>query len=322
MPVLETLDRQRQEALKLDTLRPWDLSVDPQGRPPLRPFPPEDTQGFVASVRKIFEGISPRLAFQFDELRDHGNLDLESRPGKRPGGFQSSLEASRQPFIFMNAADLQRDVETLLHEGGHAFHYQAASTIENCYARHAPLEFCEVASMSMELIGAESFELLYDDPADAGRARRLQLEGVIRILPWVATIDGFQHWLYTHPGHSRAQRTEAWNQLLGRFSSPAVDYAGHEAARDAMWHRQVHLFAYPFYYIEYGIAQLGAAQVWLNYRQNPKKTLAKLLDAFALGGTVTLPALFQAAGLKFDFSLSTIQPVVDAISEELANLPA
>jgi len=321
MPVIDQIDTQRREALGVDSLKPWDTAVDPRGRKPLRPFDPDDIDSFVAGVRQIFDRISPDLAEQFDELSTHGNLDLDSRRGKRPGGFQASLEAARQPFIFMNAAGVQGDVDTLLHEGGHAFHYLASRSNENLFTRHAPIEFCEVASMSMELLAMDHFDVFYDNEEDATRAKREMLEDVIRKLPWIATIDGFQHWLYTHPGHTRAQRTDAWLELRRRFGSPVLDWSDHTDAHEAQWQRQGHIFHVPFYYIEYGIAQLGALGVWLNYKQNPDQALTQLLDAFKLGGTAPLPQLFETAGVPFEFSEKTITPLITRLREELDALP-
>jgi oligoendopeptidase F len=321
VPMVEQLDCDRRRDLGVDTLRPWDLSVDPLGRPPLHPFDPDEIDGFVEATSSVFERISPNLATQFKTLRDHGDLDLDSRPGKRPGGFLASFEASKRPFIFMNAAGTHRDVTTLLHEGGHAFHYLASCGEPNLFVRQAPLEFCEVASMSMELLAFDHLDVFYRSSEDGARAVYQQLEGILRGLPWIATIDGFQHWLYNHPGHGRRQRTDAWLGLLDRFSSSQVDWTGHEKAREAMWQRQLHLFSFPFYYIEYGIAQLGALQVWLNYRREPEQAMRRLRAAFELGGTRPLPKLFEVAGLEFDFSQSTIQPLMDQLAEAL-NQPA
>jgi len=321
LPVVAAAHEQRREALGVDRLRPWDLAVDTKGRSPLSPFAADDTSGLVTGARDVFQRISPELAAQFDELKPGRNLDLDSRKGKRPGGYQSSLELSRQPFIFMNAAGRHRDVETMLHEGGHAFHYIAARDLPLVFMRHAPLEFCEVASMSMELLGLEHMGVFYNDE-EVGRAKREHLEGIIGLLPWIATIDQFQQWLYTHPDHTPQQRTEQWLAVLGRFLDPAIDYAGFETSREAMWHRQLHLFHYPFYYIEYGIAQLGALQVWANFRNEGEPALTKLRKAFALGGTRSLPELFEAAGLKFDFGPDTVAPLMKMVGEELARLPA
>lgn len=321
VPVVRELDRRRAKALGLDVLRPWDADVDVLGRPPLRPFDPADVDGFVSRTKAVFQRMSPELAEQFESLRTHGNLDLDSRKGKAPGGYQSTLDEVRQPFIFMNAAGTQRDIETLLHEGGHAFHALAAASEPLVFLRSAPIEFCEVASMSMELLACDHFDLLYpDDPASAARARRFQLEGNIRILAWIATIDAFQHWLYTHPGHTRSDRTRAWLDVRGRFMGE-VDFTGLEPFHESMWQRQLHLFHLPFYYIEYGIAQLGALQLYQRSRHDPQTALANYRHALSLGGTRPLPRLFEAAGLHFDFSERTVRPLVEAVAEELAALP-
>ncbi len=322
VPAVRAMDERRRADLGVPALRPWDLSADPKGRPPLAPFAEADIDGFVTRTRAVIDRVSPELGRQFESLRTNGNLDLGSRRGKQPGGYQSSLAEVRQPFIFMNAAGLQRDVEVLLHEAGHAFHYQAAAAAHPLvFVQHAPLEFCEVASMGMELLGADHYEPFYARPADADRARRGLLEGIVRFLPWMATIDGFQHWLYTHPGHGRDERTAAWLALTGRFGR-AVDWAGFEANHASAWQQQPHLFGSPFYYVEYGIAQVGALQLWMKSREDPRRALANYRAALALGGTRPLPELFAAAGLRFDFSERTLRPLVDAIGEELAALPA
>lgn len=316
VPVVDELDRQRRQTLDLDALRPWDLAVDPKGRAPLEPFDPNDVDGFVARTRQIFDRIDPRLGEQFGRLKMERNLDLESRKGKRPGGYQAALEMSCEPFIFMNAAGVQRDVETMLHEGGHAFHFMASCSEPLVFVRHAPLEFCEVASMSMELLGAPHLDVFYDEAAHQ-RAVRKHLEGRLRILPWIATIDQFQHWLYTHPEHSRDERTAAWLDVHDRFGGDAVDWSGLDAEREAMWQRQIHLFHHPFYYIEYGIAQLGALGVWRNYQQDAAQALTQLLDAFALAGTRPLPELFETAGIPFRFDAETVRTLIAGLREEL-----
>ena len=319
VPLMRDLDRERREALGVDRLRPWDLSVDPKGRPPLRPFDDEQIDGFVETTRGVFAKLDPELAGDFDELRKAGNLDLVSRKGKQPGGYQCNLEETGVPFIFMNAAGLQRDVETLLHEGGHAFHTLAAKHEPLAFLRHAPMEFCEVASMSMELLALPHLGDYFDDDAKADRARRHQLEGV-SVLAWIAVIDQFQHWLYTNPKHNRQERTGKWVELLQRFYHD-VDWSGLEDARDAMWQRQLHLFHVPFYYIEYGIAQLGALQVYNNAKRDPKAALAAYRRGLSLGGTRPLPELFEAADIKFDFGDRTIAPLVQTLREDLSKLP-
>ncbi len=321
VPAVKEMDAARRAALGLPALRPWDGSVDERGRPPLAPFRDGDTETFVTQTRALVERVSPELGAQFESLRQNGNLDLDSRKGKQPGGYQSSLPLSKRPFIFMNAAGLHRDVVVLLHEAGHAVHYIAAAAAEPLtFLQHAPLEFCEVASMGMELLGAEHFDLLYKDPAEVARARRQHLEGIVRFLPWMATIDAFQHWIYTHPAHTRAERTAEWLRIDGRFGRD-VDWTGHEQVLACAWQQQVHLYNSPFYYIEYGIAQLGALQVWLKSKEDPRRALANYRAALALGGTRPLPELFSAAGIRFEFTERTLRPLIDAIREELDTLP-
>jgi oligoendopeptidase F len=320
VPVVEALDRQRAADLKLTRLRPWDLNVDPHNRPPLRPFVETEIDGFVSKTSAIFGRLNPRLKDDFESLRSSNHLDLASRKGKQPGGYQYTLEEVREPFIFMNAAGLQRDVEVLLHEAGHAFHALASRDEPLVFLRSAPIEFCEVASMSMELLGSDHFDIFYADPSSAARAKRTLIEGVIRILPWIATIDSFQHWLYTTPEAGLEARTTEWLRLLDRFGSE-LDWSGYETARAASWQRQLHLFHAPFYYIEYGIAQLGALQLWMKSRVDPRGALANYRAALKLGGTRPLPELFAAAGIRFDFSQRTLGPLMDAMMEELATLP-
>jgi oligoendopeptidase F len=320
VPLLREMDDERKQSLGIQKLRPWDLAVDPKGRPPLRPFNDEQIDRFVETTHGVFHKLDPQLADDFDALRKAGNLDLASRPGKQPGGYQCNLEETGVPFIFMNAAGLQRDVETLLHEGGHAFHTLAAKDEPLSFLRHAPMEFCEVASMSMELLALPHLEDYFAGDTDqADRARRHQLEG-ISVLAWIAVIDQFQHWLYTNPGHSRDDRTATWNALLDRFYHD-LDWAGVEPARDAMWQRQLHLFHVPFYYIEYGIAQLGALQVYQNAKRDPKAALAAYRRGLSFGGTRPLPELFEAADIKFDFGDKTIAPLVSMLRDDLKELP-
>ena len=323
VPRLRELDEERRELLQLDTLRPWDGGVDPRGRSPLHPFPADDTEKLRKDTREALERVSGELAEMFDTLEPGKNLDLDSRPGKRAGGYQSALLESGEPFIFMNAAGLQRDVETLLHEAGHAFHFQWAFESEPLvFLQHAPLEFCEVASMGMELIALPHYDVFYESEEDADRARRAQLEGVLRVLPWIATIDAFQHWLYTNEGHSREDRKNAWLATLDRFSTGVTDWSDLDAPREAMWHRQLHLFHHPFYYIEYGIAQLGSLGLWQRYRDHPQAAMDDYKAALSLGDTRPLPELFEAAGLPFDFSRGRVEPLVEDVAAELDRLPA
>ncbi len=322
MPVIEKMDGRRCASLGLETLRPWDLGVDVKGRGPLRPFDAGTPQELVDKSAEVFRRVDAGLGEDFSTMKMGRNLDLESRKGKRAGGFQSSLQESKEPFIFMNAAGLDGDVRTMLHEAGHAFHFIWAAADEPLmFLRHAPMEFCEVASMSMELIGADHYDVFYPDDADKARAKRGLLEGIITILPWIATIDQYQHWLYTNPDHTVEQRTEAWLSILDRFKRSRIDWSGLDDVRASMWQKQLHLYHVPFYYIEYGIAQLGALQLWLAYREDPGKALSAYRGALRLGGKRPLPELFEAAGLRFDFTEATLTPLMAAVGEELDRLP-
>jgi len=316
MPVVRELQAQRRKQLKLERLRPWDLAVDPLNRPPLKPF--AQVGEMVSRTQKVFDRLDGELARGFREMQDLRLLDLDNRKGKAPGGYQQTLGESRVPFIFMNAVGLQRDVETILHEAGHAFHALAARDEDLHAYRGAPIEFCEVASMSMELLGNEFIEEFYS-AADARRARRVHLEGVVGVFPWIATVDAFQHWIYTHLGHAREERRGAWLDLMGRFGGE-VDWSGFEPARANLWHRQLHIFLHPFYYIEYGIAQIGALQVWANSKRDKAKALNDYKKSLALGGSRPLPELFSAAGCTFEFSAKTIQPLTKLLREELGKL--
>lgn len=316
VPLLNRLTEERKRKLGLDKLRPWDLAVDPSNQPPLRPF--EKVEVMVERTQNIFDKLDSGLASGFKKMNDLKLLDLANRKGKAPGGYQSTLSEARLPFIFMNAVGVQRDVETILHEAGHAFHALATRTEDFFAYRSAPIEFCEVASMSMELLGNEFIETFYNTD-DAKRARREHLEGIIEVFPWIATVDAFQHWIYTHPAHTRDERRAAWLALMDRFGAK-VDWSGYEDARGHMWHRQLHIFLYPFYYVEYGIAQLGALQVWANSKRDRAKALRDYQNALALGGSKPLPDLFTAAGCRFDFSAKTVEPLAQLVQSELTKL--
>ncbi len=314
VPLARRLLEERRAALGVESLRPWDRDVDPQGRPPLRPF--DGPEALVAGVEEIFARVDPELGQQFHFMRDRSLLDLESRKGKAPGGYQNTMHERRVPFIFMNAVGVDGDLRTLLHEGGHAFHMLAAREEPLITYRHSPMEFSEVASMGMELLASPHLGVFYRDPADAARSYRELLEGIVLLFPWVATIDAFQHWLYTHPGHSRDERRAAWVRTFRRFA-PVVDYSGHQDVLDHLWHRQLHVFTAPFYYVEYGIAQLGALQVWRRAQADHPSAVRQYREALALGGTQPLPALFAAAGIEFDFTTRTLSPLMRAVADAL-----
>jgi oligoendopeptidase F len=318
VPLTRALQEERRGKLGLERLRPWDLAVDPDHNPPLHPF--QASSELLEKCHLIFAKLDPRLGEYYHVLRAQELVDLDNRKGKAPGGYQSTLSESRVPFIFMNAVGAHRDVETMLHEAGHAFHALAARELPLHAYRNAPIEFCEVASMGMELLAAPHLDAFYSE-RETKRARRDHLEGIIKFFPWMAAVDAFQHWVYTHPQHTRAERRAQWLALMERFGG-AEDWSGFEEARAYGWHRQLHIFEIPFYYVEYGIAQLGALQLWQASRRDVAAALDHYLQGLSLGGSRPLPELFNASGLKFDFTDRTIAPLMDRVKEALVELAA
>jgi len=309
----EILEKRRQE-MNLSVLRPWDLEVDPLGQPPLRPF--EGVEKLISGVKEMFKKADRQLGEQFEEMSKLGLLDLASRKGKAPGGYQSTLAEARKPFIFMNAVGLDSDVRTLLHEAGHAFHTLACAHHSLSAYRHGPMEFNEVASMTMELLGGEHIDIFYS-PEEVKRSNQNHFEDIIGTLVWVAVIDCFQHWIYENPQHTPAQRNQMWLSIRNRFGGNFMDWSGLEEFHQTLWHRQLHIFEVPFYYIEYAIAQLGALQLWQKAKRSKAEALAAYKKGLSLGGSRPLPELYQAAGIKFDFSEKTIQPLIEAIRPHL-----
>ncbi len=318
LPLINTIYEKKKAKLQLDTLRPWDTEAEPAGIQPLKPF----TNGEDLYQRSVacFEKMNPFFADCLRKMKALGHFDLESRKGKAPGGYNCPLAESGAPFIFMNAAGQMSDVTTMVHEGGHAIHSFLAHQLELSGFKEYPMEIAEVASMAMELFSMYHWDTFFDHPDDLRRAREHQLERTITIFPWIAIIDKFQHWVYENPQHTEAERTRRWMEILQEFSSPAIDYTGLDAYREIGWQRQLHLFEVPFYYIEYGIAQLGAIGLWMQYRQNPQQALDHYIQALRLGGTRTLPELYAAAGLKFDLSPAHIKTLMAFTAREMEEL--
>ena len=324
VPMMHEIQEYRRGALGVVTLRPWDVSeksgggVDVHGRPPLRPF--EDVRRLITGCSSVFHRMSPELGDMFDMLREKNSLDLESRKGKAPGGYQANLEKTRIPFIFMNAAGTHDNLSTMLHEAGHAFHSCYSSDLDLIGERNPPLEFAEVASMSMELMSQPDWGEFYSDE-DARRAKLDDLEKIVCFLPWMATIDAFQHWVYANPEHTRQDRSEHWLELRRRFG-PRTDWSGFEELKETYWQSQLHLFQVPFYYIEYGIAQLGALQLWQHHRRDAADGLARYARALRLGNTKPLPELFGAAGLDLGFDEEHVASLIGELSEAMAEIRA
>ena len=322
VPRAAQLYAERAEKLGLDTLSPWDTEVDLHGEP-LRPF--EDAAELEEGCYRIFQRVDPVLAEYFTAMRN-GFLDLASRPNKAPGGYCSSFPIRRKPYIFMNAVGTHRDVSTLLHEGGHAFHFMESSQQPLIWNYGGPMEFNEVASMAMELLSAPYLEKSkggFYEEADARRAHAEQLRGIVRFLPYMAVVDAFQHWVYMDaPQDVAAADLDAkWSELWDRFMV-GIDHSGLQAEKETGWHRKEHIFSVPFYYVEYGLAQLGALQVWRNALTDQSQAVADYRAALALGDTRPLPELFSAAGATFAFDRETVGDLMTLIFEKLAELEA
>ncbi len=322
VPAAERVYARKRAELGLETLRPWDVDVDSSGQPPLQPYTGQDA--LIQGSLNIFEQVDPGLARQFATMAEESLLDLDTRSGKALGGYCSTLPWRGRPFIFMNGAGTHDDVQTMLHEAGHAFHAFEAFALPYVWQMDAPMEFCEVASMSMELLAAPYLAKEYDgfySEAEAARARIEHLSGVITFLPYMAVVDGFQHWVYTHPDQAMdsAACDEAWDNLWTRFMR-GIDWSGFEGECESGWHRKLHIFHIPFYYVEYGMAQVGALQVWRNALRDQRGAVATYRDALKLGGTRPLPGLFEAAGAEFRFDEAMLAELVALIEDTLAEL--
>ncbi len=318
VPLIDDLDLERRQDLNQAALRPWDLDVDPSGQPPLRPF--ATGEELLEKTITVFQALDPYLGDCLRTMRQMGQLDLESRKGKAPGGYNYPLDETGVPFIFMNATSSLRDVVTMLHEGGHAVHSFLTRHLALGADKHPPSEVAELASMSMELISMDYWDVFFESPDDLRRAKKTHLESVLETFPWVATIDKFQHWVYEHPQHTETERRHRWTEIFDEFNQRTVDWRGLESIKPYLWQKQLHLYEVPFYYIEYAMAQLGAIAVWRHYRQNPAEGLAAYKRALALGYTAPIGQIYAAAGIRFDFSTDYLRTLADFVREEMAAL--
>lgn len=318
VPVLNEFARERKALLKVDSMRPWDKAVDPEGREALKPF----TSGKELTEKTIdvFQRLDTYLGQCLSIMQAMGHLDLESRIGKAPGGYNYPLAEIGVPFIFMNATSTLRDMVTIMHEGGHAIHNFLTRDLALNDFKSTPAEVAELASMSMELISMDHWNIFFTDKAELQRAKREHLEDSIETLPWVATIDKFQHWIYENPDHTTAERKEAWNRIFDQFTDTLTDWSGLQEAKDFLWQKQLHLYEVPFYYIEYGMAQLGAIAVWRNFRKDPAKGLQGYQNALKLGYLRPIPEIYKAADIKFDFSRGYIKELMSFVRSEVAKI--
>jgi oligoendopeptidase F len=301
--------------MQLEALMPWDMAVDPLGRKPLKPF--TDGTELLQKGLDCLREIRPYFAQCLETMKNNGLLDLESRLGKAPGGYNYPLAKTNMPFIFMNASGNLRDVETLVHEAGHAIHsFRMAPLALNAF-KNTPSEVAELASMSMELLSMDGWHHYFQDEHDLKRAKEEQLEGIIGTLPWIAQVDAFQHWIYENPNHSIDDRQQEWMNLNRKFGTGMVDYSKFPGVLESSWHKQLHVFELPFYYIEYGIAQLGSIGIWKNYLENRELALDQYEAFLKLGYQVSIPEIYNTGGVDFNFTQDYIESLMGAVLLEL-----
>jgi oligoendopeptidase F len=318
LPLQKMLIEARRKRLGLDKMKPWDTDAEPAGTEPLHPF---NTGAELTNKSiEVFDDLRDYFGKCLQTMKEIHRLDLESRKGKAPGGYNCPLAETGVPFIFMNAAGTIGDVITMMHEGGHAVHSFLSHNLELSAFKEYPMEIAELASMSMELFSMEHWDVFFKDEKELHRAQLEEMERIISVLPWIATIDKYQHWLYTNPGHSITQREEQWMKILDEFSTGMVDWTGFEEYRKNFWQKQLHLYEVPFYYIEYGIAQLGAIAMWRQYRQNKEQAMDNYMNALSLGYTKTLKELYATAGIKFDFSPAYVKELGSFVKERLGEM--
>lgn len=318
VPLVKAIQLKKLQKLGKSTFKPWDLDVDPDGHAPLKPF--QSGQEMLDKTIEIFDKMDSYFGDCLRTMHTMGHLDLESKAGKAPGGYNYPLYEIGVPFIFMNAVGLHRDLITMVHEGGHAIHSFLNRELELTSFKNIPSEAAELASMSMELLSMKYWEAFYTNDEELKRAKIEHMEDLLKVLPWIAQIDAFQHWVYTHPTHNQEERSEQWLFLGKKFGTGLTDWTGYEDLQRSGWQRQLHLFEVPFYYIEYGIAQLGAIGVWKNSLVNEKEALEKYKSGLALGYTCSLPEIYQTAGVPFDFSPQRIGELMEFVDSYLKTL--
>jgi oligoendopeptidase F len=318
VPLQKMLTEHRRQKLGIDKLRPWDTDAEPVGNQPLHPF--ETGKELAEKSIEVFNRLNPFFSGSLTTMVNMNRLDLESRIGKAPGGYNCPLAETGVPFIFMNAAGTMGDLITMMHEGGHAVHSFLSHQLPLSSFKEYPMEIAELASMSMELFSMEHWNVFFSSEDDLHKAQLEEMERVISVLPWIATIDKFQHWIYTNPGHTNEERKTQWINILNEFSTGMVDWSGFEEYREHFWQKQLHLYEVPFYYIEYGIAQLGAIAMWRQYRQNKEQALNNYMKALSLGYTKTLKELYDTAGIRFDFSPAYVAELGSFVKERLEEM--
>lgn len=317
-PVVEELYEHKRKQLGLEVLKPYDVDAEPEGQQPLEPF--KNGNELLEKSTAVFSRLNPFFGNCLRTMQRMNHFDLDSRKGKAPGGYNCPLAETGAPFIFMNAAGTADDVVTMMHEGGHALHSFLSHELALSAYKEYPMEMAELASMSMELFSMEEWHTFYPNAEELKRAKMEELERALSIFPWIATIDKFQHWMYTHPNHSNQERTNAWLAIHAEFAPKNISWEGLEAYRAILWQKQLHLFEVPFYYIEYGIAQLGALAMWKQYANDKEGTLDRYMLALSKGNTLSLPELYQTAGIAFNFSSDYVKQLLDFVQSKMKEI--
>ncbi|MDI9320844.1 MAG: M3 family oligoendopeptidase [Phycisphaerales bacterium] len=320
VPLQRELLEHRRKELGIEQLKPYDVDAEPVGRKPLQPF--ANGAEMLEKSIAVFGKLRPFFGECLAKMKEMGRMDLDSRMGKAPGGYNCPLPESGVPFVFMNAAGTVNDLITMMHEGGHAVHSFLSHDLPLSAMKEYPMEIAELASMSMELFTLEHWQDFFTTKEECQRAQWEEMERVIDVLPWIATIDKFQHWLYTHPRHSVEEREKVWKEIHQEFATGNVDWSEFQEYQFSFWQKQLHLFEVPFYYIEYGIAQLGAIAMWRQYKQNKEQALDNYMAALCAGYTKTLKELYGIAGIKFDFSPAYIKELSSFVHNEMQQLKA
>ena len=316
VPIIESFDADRKNKMNLEAYKPWDTSVDAEGKAPLKPF--EGGEDLIDKSIRCFERLSPYYGQCLSTMKAMKHIDLVSKEGKAPGGFNYPLYEIGVPFIYMNAVGSQRDLVTMVHEGGHAIHSFLSRDLDLCDFKSTPSEVAELASMSMELISMDTWDEFYSNEEELARAKTEQMQKVLEGLPWIAAIDKFQHWIYTTP-HTAEERRAEWKNIMQKLGSSIVDWDGQEDALLNLWQKQLHLYEVPFYYIEYGMAQLGAIAMWRSYKQLGEEALNNYEEALKLGYTKSISEIYQTAGIEFNFSQAYVNELADFIKTQLLN---
>lgn len=317
VPIVKKIQKNKLSLLGKDKFMPWDTDVDPEGKSPLKPF--KTGKELIQKSIKMFNDIDPFFGECLKTMKEINHLDLESKNGKSPGGYNYPLYETGIPFIFMNAVGSHRDLVTMIHEGGHAIHSFLSKDLELTEFKNLPSEVAELASMSMELISMEKWNQFYNID-DCNRAKKEQLETILKILPWIAQIDEFQHWVYVNHNHTSKERKNKWLSLCKEYGTGLIDWSKNEDILATSWQRQLHIFEVPFYYIEYGIAQLGAVSIWKNFLENNEKAIEQYKNALRLGYTKSIPEIYKEANVKFDFTINHITELSSFLEKELEKI--